>query len=358
MGHLSLGRASPERAPGRLPDMTDDAASTDAARDEPAHTLAGTDVRIPEMGVGTWAWGDKRTWGMGGYDTELTLDTITDAWRASIDAGITLFDTAEAYGDGESERIIGRLLAEDPDRAARAVIASKFMPMPWKLNVKRSLVDAAEASRERLGVEAIDLYQIHGPISLRGIPAQAEALAVAHSQGVVRAVGISNFSPKETRRFDAELRKRDLRLASNQVEFSLLRTIPIATGLVDVCAQLDVVILSYSPMGQGRLTGKYSSEHPPPGSRNFATYPMDKIDPLVDQLRTIGAEHDRTPAQVSLRWLIQKGTVPIPGAKNAKQATDNAGATGWELSRREMLTLDDAAFPGIWAMKNRIWQHG
>lgn len=322
-------------------------------------TLGGTDVSIPEMGVGCWAWGDKRVWGMGGYDASLTMDTIADAWRTSIDAGVTLFDTAEAYGDGESERIIGKLRTDDPDRAGRAVIASKFMPMPWKLNVKRSLVEAAKASRERLGVEAIALYQIHGPVSVRGIPAQAEALAEAHAQGVVRAVGISNFSPKETRRFDAELRKRDLRLASNQVEFSLLRTVPIASGLLELCEELDVTVLAYSPMGQGRLTGKYSAENPPPGQRNFATYPMDKIDPLVDRLRSIGAAHDdRTPAQVALRWLIQRGTVPIPGAKNGGQAGDNAGALGWELSKTEMVELNHEAFPGIWGMKNRIWQHG
>ncbi len=310
------------------------------------------------MGVGTWAWGDKRTWGMGGYDTDLTIDSITAAWQTSIDAGITLFDTAEVYGDGESERIIGRLRAEDPERAARAVIASKFMPMPWKLNVTKALVKSAEASRERLGVEAIDLYQIHGPLSLRSIPAQAEALAEAHQRGIVRALGISNFSPKETRRFDAELRRRDLRLASNQVEFSLLRTIPIDSGLLEVCAELGVTVLAYSPMGQGRLTGKYSASSPPPGSRNFSTYPMEKIDPLVDQLRTIGEAHGRTPAQVALRWTIQRGTVPIPGAKNARQAGDNAGATGWKLTRTEMVQLDHAAFPGIWAMKNRVFQHG
>lgn len=311
------------------------------------------------MGVGTWAWGDKRVWGMGGYDTALTIDTITEAFAASIDAGVTLFDTAEAYGDGESERIIGKLLAQDPARAKRAVIASKFMPMPWKLNVTKSLVNAARASRDRLGVEAIDLYQIHGPISLRSLPAQAEALAQAHAQGLVRAVGISNFSPKETRRMDAELRKRDLRLASNQVEFSLLRTIPIASGLLDTCAELDVVMLAYSPIGQGRLTGKYSASNLPPGKRNFSTYSMEKIDPLVDKLRRIGEAHEgRTPSQVALAWIIQRGALPIPGAKNAKQATDNAGATGWKLTAAEMRELNDAAFPGIWSMQNRIWQHG
>lgn len=324
-----------------------------------ARTLAGTDVAIPEMGVGTWAWGDRRVWGMGGYDTTLTLDSIAAAFAASIDADVTLFDTAEAYGDGESERIIGRLLAEDPQRASRAVIASKFMPMPWKLNVKRSLVDAAEGSRERLGVEAIDLYQIHGPISLRSLSAQAEALAEAHARGVVRAVGISNFSTRETARMDAELRKRDMRLASNQVEFSLLRTIPIATELLQTCEDLGVVVLAYSPLGQGRLTGKYSAENPPPGSRTFSTYPMAKVDPLVAQLREIGAAHeDRLPAQVALRWIIQRGAVPIPGAKNADQAAANAGALGWELSRTEMVQLNHEAFPGLWSAKNRIWQHG
>ena len=203
------------------------------------------------------------------------------------------------------------------------------------------------------------MYQIHGPISLRSIPAQAEALAAAHGQGLVRAVGISNFSPKETRRFDAELRKRDLRLASNQVEFSLLRTIPIASGLLDTCNELDVVILAYSPMGQGRLTGKYSADKPPPGKRNFSTYSMEKIDPIVDVLRRIGEAHDgRTPAQVSLRWLIERGTLPIPGAKNAKQAGDNAGAVGWELRPTELVELNHAALPGIWSFQNRIWQHG
>src|SRR5450755_2205390 len=90
------------------------------------YTLAGSDVSVPALGVGTWAWGDRSTWGMGGYDTALTRDSIRDAWDASIDAGVTLFDTAEVYGGGESERIIGALLAADPGRAASVVVATKF----------------------------------------------------------------------------------------------------------------------------------------------------------------------------------------------------------------------------------------
>ena len=86
------------------------------------HPLAGSNITIAPLGVGTWAWGDRSTWGMGTYDTELSLDTIRDAWDASIDAGATFFDTAEVYGSGESERIIGGLLAADTDRAAKAVV--------------------------------------------------------------------------------------------------------------------------------------------------------------------------------------------------------------------------------------------
>ena len=116
------------------------------------YVLSGTDVAIPPLGVGTWAWGDRSTWGMGGYDTELTRDSIRDAWDASIDAGVTFFDTAEIYGKGESERIIGALRSKDPGRADEAVIATKFMPFPWKVNVGAALMKSLKASVDRLGV--------------------------------------------------------------------------------------------------------------------------------------------------------------------------------------------------------------
>src|SRR5580698_4998399 len=248
-------------------------------------------LTIPPLGVGTWAWGDKSTWGMGGYDTNFTEDTIREAWDASINAGVLLFDTAEIYGSGESERIIGRLLKNEPGVRNKIVIASKFMPVPWKVSVKSSLASAAKASIERMGIEQIDLYQLHAPISFRSHAALAEALANAHQQGLVNAVGVSNYSPKETRAFDAELKKRGLRLASNQIEYSLLRTIPEKSGLLDTCRELGVTPLAYSPIGQGRLTGKYSAQNPPKGNRTFSNHPMEQVDAIVAVLRSIGANH-------------------------------------------------------------------
>jgi len=324
-----------------------------------ARTLAGTDVAIPLLGVGTWAWGDASTWGMGTYDHGLTRESIGEAWDASIDAGATLFDTAEVYGGGESERIIGSLLAADPGRAARVVLATKFMPSPWKLDVRSSLRSALRASLDRLGVAAVDLYQLHGPISLRSHGALADALAAVHADGLVRAVGVSNYSVKETRSMAAALERRGLRLATNQIEFSLLRRAPETSGLLAACTDLGVVPLAYSPIGQGRLTGKYSAAAPPPGKRNFSNHPMAVVDGIVAELRSIGEAHGgRTPGQVALNWVIAKGAVPIPGAKNRHQAEENAGALGWDLDGDEVARLDRAALPGLRSLANRVWQHG
>jgi aryl-alcohol dehydrogenase-like predicted oxidoreductase len=321
--------------------------------------LAGSDVAIPPLGVGTWAWGDKGTWGMGGYDQSLTEASIQEAWEASIEAGVVLFDTAEVYGKGESERIVGRLLSRDPAVRSRVVIASKYMPSPWKPHAHGALVAAARKSAERLGVESIDLYQIHGPISLRSHGAMADALAAAQGEGLVKAVGVSNYSAKETTAIDRALRSRGLRLASNQIEFSLLRAMPLRVGLIDTCRELGVVPLAYSPIGQGRLTGKYSASNPPPGARTFSAHPMEQVDAVVRVLRGIGEAHDgRTPSQVALSWLIAHGAVPIPGAKNRSQAEQNAGALGWQMSAEEVAALDAAALYGTRKLSQRVWQHG
>jgi aryl-alcohol dehydrogenase-like predicted oxidoreductase len=321
--------------------------------------LEGSEVSIPPLGVGTWAWGDKGTWGMGGYDSSYSETTIREAWEACIEAGVVLFDTAEIYGGGESERIIGRLLATDPSVRDKVVIATKFMPSPQKLAVTKALVSAAKASLDRLGIESIDLYQIHGPISLRSHEAMAEALAAAHAQGLIRAVGVSNYSVKETRAMDAALRKRGLRLASNQIEFSLLRTMPEKVGLLACCRELGVVPLAYSPIGQGRLTGKYSAANPPPKTRTFSNHPMVEVDQIVAILRRVGEAHSgRTPSQVALAWIIAKGAVPIPGAKSRKQAEENAGALGWRMDDAELAQLDDAALYGKRGISSRFWQHG
>jgi aryl-alcohol dehydrogenase-like predicted oxidoreductase len=323
------------------------------------YDLSGSDVSIPLLGVGTWAWGDRGTWGMGGYDTGLTRDSIQEAWDASIAAGVNFFDTAEVYGRGESERIIGAMLARNPEQAASAVVATKFMPSPWKVDVRGALLRSLRASLGRLRLPSVDLYQIHGPISLRSHGALADALANAHQAGLVKAVGVSNYSAKETGAMAEALRGRGMRLATNQIEFSLLRRSPETTGLLKACADEGVVPLAYSPIGQGRLTGKYSASNPPPGKRTFSNHPMELVDVVVAELRSIGEKYGgKLPSQVALNWVIAKGAVPIPGAKSRQQAEENAGALGWRIDDDDMARLDQAALSGIRSLQSRFWQHG
>ena len=258
-----------------------------------------------------------------------------------------------------SERIIGALLARDSQRAASVVIATKFMPSPWKLEVRGALLKSLRASLLRLGRSAVDLYQIHGPISLRSHAALADALAAAHQAGLVKAVGVSNYSVRETRSIAAALTSRGMRLSTNQIEFSLLRRSPETTGLLSACTELGVLPLAYSPIGQGRLTGKYSASHPPPGKRNFSKHPMAIVDGVVAELRRIGDKYGgKLPSQVALNWVMAKGAVPIPGAKNRRQAEENAGALGWSIDEEDLARLDRVALAGIRNVQSRIWQHG
>jgi aryl-alcohol dehydrogenase-like predicted oxidoreductase len=311
------------------------------------------------MGLGTWAWGDTFTWGMNGYDPSYSFDTIREAYQTTVAAGVTFLDTAEMYGRGESERIIARLLEEDRGNRDRIIVATKFFPAPWRVAVSSALMGALRASLDRLKMPWVHLYQIHGPISLRSHKAMAAALADAHRAGLVKAVGVSNYSEQEMRAIHAALAAHGIPLATNQVEFSLLRTMPESDGLLRACKELGVVVLAYSPLGQGRLTGKYSAANPPTGRRGFADFPMAEIDPIVAELGRVGARYDgKTAAQVALNWVICKGAVPIPGAKNRRQAEQNAGALGWRLSAEDVQALDRVSKHGRRTLMLRMWQHG
>jgi len=186
----------------------------------------------------------------------------------------------------------------------------------------------------------------------------AEALARAVSDGLVKAVGVSNYSEREMRSMHRALARHGIPLASNQVEYSLLRTFPESNGLLAACRELGVRVLAYSPLGQGRLTDKYSVQNPPPAGRNFSNFPMQEIEPVLAVLRQLAAKHGRTPAQVALNWTIRKGTIPIPGAKTGQQAEQNAGCLGWQLDVSDMDALEKVAKGGQRSLFHRVWQHG
>jgi aryl-alcohol dehydrogenase-like predicted oxidoreductase len=159
-------------------------------------------------------------------------------------------------------------------------------------------------------------------------------------------VGVSNYSVDQMRQARDALARRGVTLASNQVHYSLLHRQPESSGLLDECHRLDVTLIAYSPLGQGRLTGKYTPVNPPPGlrGRRYGKESLARLQPLLELMRGIGETHgDRSPAQVALNWVISKGAVPIPGVKNARQAQDVVGAMDWSLTEADVAALDAAA---------------
>jgi aryl-alcohol dehydrogenase-like predicted oxidoreductase len=172
-------------------------------------------------------------------------------------------------------------------------------------------------------------------------------LADAVEAGKIKAVGISNYSAEQMRLVHAALARRGVSLASNQVEYSLLHRRPEVNGVLDACRELGVTLIAYRPLASGAPTGKYTSSTRPTGLRrltpNFRGKGLEALLPVVGLLREIGERYGRSPAQVALRWLIEDPTVlPIPGAKNGRQAAENAGALSFALTADEIAALDRA----------------
>jgi aryl-alcohol dehydrogenase-like predicted oxidoreductase len=318
---------------------SDDAWMTDRIR------LGRSDLEVPKLGVGAMTWGNpsgRSRWGPAklAYGGPAGPEDERRAFEASISAGADLFDTAAMYSGGASERRLGELA-----EGKSVVIATKFPP-GW-LSKAEALPDALDQSLVRLRRTTIDLYQHHFPSRRVSIPSLMGFMADAVEAGKVRAVGVSNYSARQLRIAHAALAERGIPLASNQVEYSLLHRGPEVNGVLDACRELGITLMAYQPLAQGALTGKYRPGDRPKGIRRFGRYYRgdgpEKAQPVVALLREIAERHSRTPAQVALRWLIERRSVlPIPGAKNEEQAASNAAALSFSLVDGEVEALDRA----------------
>jgi aryl-alcohol dehydrogenase-like predicted oxidoreductase len=298
------------------------------------------------MGVGAMVWGDPKGLarlhpaktaygGSHGYEEEKR------ALEVSLEAGINLFDTAAMYSLGAAESRLGELT-----RGKDVMIATNY-PSGFSFRAE-DFPKELEATLARLGRGCIDLYQHHYPNARISIHELMDQIANAVEAGKVRAVGVSNYSAEQMREAHAALARRGILLASNQVEYSLLHRQPEVDGVLDTCRELGITLMAYSPLAGGRLTGKYSAQHRPGGlfRRILPQYnrkTLDAVQPVINLLREIGDRYSKTPAQVALRWLIENPIVlPIPGAKNGKQAAENAGALSFSLTPEEVEALSRA----------------
>ena len=308
-------------------------------------SLGRSDLQVPRMGLGAMTWGDAK--GLArlhpaktAYGGAHGIEEEKRALDVSLEAGIDLFDTAAFYSGGASERRLGELT-----RGKDVLIATKF---PGGFSFKtEDLPKELDANLTRLGRDSIDLYQHHFPAKGVSTPRLMNLLADAFEAGKIKAVGVSNYSAEQMREAHAALAKRGIPLASNQVEYSLLKREPEINGVLDACRDLGITLIAYSPLAGGALTGKYSATKKASGLRrflpNFSKKAMAALQPVAALLRQIGERYSKTPSQVALRWLIENPLVlPIPGAKNSQQATENAGALSFSLTSEEVEALSQA----------------
>eukprot|EP00978_Attheya_sp_CCMP212_P028836 scaffold100629_cov61-Attheya_sp.AAC.1 len=314
---------------------------------------------------------------------------VLDVAQVAYNTDAAFFDTAERYGGswksalgggyGETEELTRKLLglsaaASSMRPRLNPVVATKFTPLPWRTTAQ-SVVDACEESCRRLGVEQIDLYQLHmpdivQPLSFLGMGAPKdeiywEGLAECYNRGLVKNVGVCNYGPTLLTRCQKALSDRGVPLASNQIAYSLIGRHNGSQETLDKCQELGIQVLAYYPFAMGLLTGKYSSQSIQTMSEDAltsltsskktkleesdlkryalgdgVTIPEGGIAPLLIVIETIAKKRGKTVAQVALNYIICKGAIPIPGARTNAQVKDNIGAMGWRLSRTEVDMLE------------------
>ena len=291
--------------------------------------------RVSKVGLGTWQFGAWE-WGYGDrYAQEEALRIVERA----LELGVTLFDTAEIYALGRSERILGRALH---GRREGVFVATKFFPiLPFAARVRRS----AFASARRLGVERLDLYQVHQPNPFVRDGGMMRGMRSLQESGVVGEIGVSNYSLGRWQRAETALGRRVL---SNQVRYSLVDRRP-EHELIPYAAQQGRVVIAYSPLAQGFLSGRYDSGRRPANwlrrhSRLFSSQSFSRADALLRTLRELAVARGVTPAQIALAWTIRDPcVVAIPGASTVAQLEANAAAGELELAAEEIAALDSAS---------------
>jgi aryl-alcohol dehydrogenase-like predicted oxidoreductase len=293
-------------------------------------------LRVSVIGLGAWQFGSPE-WGWGTQFGPAEALAVVERARS---LGITLIDTAEVYGRGESERLLGRALA-GPGARESVVLASKVTPT-WP--TRDRVAARCRGSLARLGTDHLDLYQVHWPNPLVAQRSTMAGMWTLQAGGLVRHVGVSNYGLGRWKAAEAALGGP---VVSNQVRYSLLTRKP-ERALLRHAAAAGRLIVAYSPLAQGVLAAKYTADTAPGGARAgnllFSAENLRRAEPVLDALRELGSAHQATPAQVALAWVVHHpGVVAIPGARSVAQVEANAAAADLHLAPDELTHLTAAA---------------
>lgn len=306
--------------------------------------LGKTKIKITPIGQGVMQFAGGTTFMKFMYPA-LTDQESNAIVKTALDGGINWFDTAEAYGFGLSEEKLSKGLqaagVEDKD----VVIATKWMPM---MRRAKSIRETIANRLKHLHPYSIDLHQIHMPYSLSSFQKQFDAMADIFEQGHIKSIGISNFSAKQMIKAHEILEEKGLVLASNQVNYSLIKRNIESNGVLDAAKELGITIISWSPLQSGILSGKFHKDeemfkNQSSMRRLRSKKQIKESQQLIETLESIAKSHKATIAQVALNWLVNfhgKTVVAIPGSTKAKQAKSNAEVMKLKLSKSELSEID------------------
>lgn len=306
-----------------------------------SRTLGRGDLRVLPVGLGCMGMSEF-------YGTRMEEDEAAEFLHAAVDRGVTHFDTAEMYGMGHNERLVGNALR---DRRQGLVIATKFGPLRdpdtgafagvdgSRDNVRR----ASEGSLERLGMDAIDLYYLHRVDPDTPIEETVAAMAELVEEGTVRALGLSEAGAETLRRAHAVHP-----ITALQTEYSLFSR-HVEEEILPTCRELGISLVAYSPLGRGLLTGRFTRESRPSGEGDYRTEGQPRFGDehyeanmaLVDTVRSVADRHGVTPAQVALAWVLGRGeeVVTIPGTTRLRHLDANLAALEVELDEEDLERL-------------------
>jgi aryl-alcohol dehydrogenase-like predicted oxidoreductase len=295
----------------------------------------GAGTEISRIGLGTWQFG-SREWGYGeAYAGEQARAIV----RRALELGVSLFDTAEIYGFGRSERILGEAIGQEWDSV---FIATKILPV---LPVAPVVEQRAVASANRLGTHRIDLYQVHQPNPVVRDGTIMRGMRALQRVGLVGEVGVSNYSLDRWRAAEQALGGRVL---SNQVRYNLVDRAP-ERDLLPFAESTGHLVIAYSPLAQGLLSGRYHRGSRPvnrvrTGSPLFLPENLDRAGDLIATLREVAGAHAATPAQIALAWVIRHpAVVAIPGASSLEQLESNVAAADIDLTEDQYQALNAAS---------------
>ncbi len=306
--------------------------------------LGKTGMEISPIGLGVMQFsGGSGVFGMAFPD--LTQEKMNAIIKSALDGGINWFDTAEMYGFGNSEQGLSSALKALNMQDDEVIIGTKWFPF---FRTAKNIPHTIEDRLRYLDGFTIDLYMVHQPWGFSSPEAEMESMAELVENGKIRSVGVSNFNVDQMRRAHAALEKRDLPLAVNQVQYSLLHRKIETDGVLEAARELGITIVAWSPLARGILSGRYHN-HPdiydqlPIGRKMMMRSKIKDSGPIVEALNVIADKYDATTAQIALNWLINfhgEVVVAIPGASKVHQAEESAGVMNFNLTEAELAQLD------------------